>query len=585
MEHKTKSKKTLNIPKNSPGAKKNKEYSKLIPFNIPNAKQVFFFPEQSKNNIVLINDLETLNDSSFTNNFECLSNKDQQSLGDSISLIHSKQGSKSSLNEEKNKINKNNKILQEELIKKDRENILLKKEITDLKKNMNLIKDKESAYQKKFLKMNENYNNLEKMLTKIKNEYNSKEKELLGKIGKLKDEIKYKNSVLNSLEEKISYKNQIIQNLNNLIKIKAPQMVEFNNKINENDYLKKNKNYNINNNSSNKENENHNNNKNIRNSMGDNKRKNINLEIFFKKHKLLINKVNSKTNKANSNLEDKSTTNIYQRSIIHQSGTNRNQGVPRQINNYNYIDDSKTKIPKKSIKDISLKKQIDISKKIFKIKHDKNKSKNSETNNSVKNISNLKLNRNYFRQYSNIRCFSYTNKINDPEPPKLNIRIRNNSLSKRNNLIKEENPKEVFLKRLYKNNKKLIKTSINDSTNSYNYISDSGINQSNFNNKNKKENKSYELNLNEYAKNNYNYRYNNTKKDNNIISSEIGKSLNQKHKIPNYRKSNIENIRNNYSSMKENHSVSTDKNNIFFKDQFRYQKPRFNYTNSLLDYN
>ena len=597
MENKAKPKKTLNIQEKDTGTKKKNEYSKLIPFNIPNAKQEFFLPEQYKKNIVLINDLETLNDSSFTNNFECLSNKDQQSFGDSISLIHSRQGSKSSLFEDKNKVVNNNKKLQEELIKKEKENILLKKEIIDLKKNINMIKEKESLYQNKFIKLNESYKNIEILLNNIKNEYDSKEKEYLEKIDKLKIDIKNKSNILNSFEEKIIYKNKIIENLNNLIKLKDLKIKEFNSKIRKNEYSKKNIDFhiNINNSNENKENENYNNIKNIRRSLQNENKKIANLDIFLKKNKLPINKINSKTKKVNSNIEDKSTTNIYKKNKIHHSGigTYRNQDVSRQIKNYNYIDESKLKIPKRAIKDISLKKQLDITKEMTKIKHGKNKNKNSQNNNSMKDISNLKLDRNYFRQFSNISCYSYINKTNNPEPPKLSKTVKGiNSLDKKNHLIKEENSKNVFLKRLYKNNKKLVKTSISDSTTSYNYISDSEINRSNINkfndskSKNQKENKSYDFNINEYKKINYNYIYINTKKESGDLSSEkITKNLNQKHRIPNYRKSNIENRNVNYSFLKENHSVNFDKNNIYYKEQYRYKKPLFNYNNSIIDYN
>ena len=118
MEKIIETKKNLNTPKNELGKKKN-EYTKLIPFHIPSAKQVYFLPDQYKKNTVLINDLETLNDSSFTNNFDCVSNKDQQSLGDSLSIVTSRQGAKASLLDDKNKKLKFQKI-HEELIKKEK---------------------------------------------------------------------------------------------------------------------------------------------------------------------------------------------------------------------------------------------------------------------------------------------------------------------------------------------------------------------------------------------------------------------------------------------------------------------------------
>ena len=102
MEKKTQHKKVIPIPKNETGIKKRNEYLKLIPFHIPSANQAYLVPEQLKKNTIYINDLETLNDSSFTNNFEGIS-KEQQSFGDSISIIPSREGSKTSLFEDKNK--------------------------------------------------------------------------------------------------------------------------------------------------------------------------------------------------------------------------------------------------------------------------------------------------------------------------------------------------------------------------------------------------------------------------------------------------------------------------------------------------
>ena len=344
---KNKKTKTSNIPKGDTLVKKKKKYTKLIPFHIPNANQAYLLPDQYKKNIVLINDLETLNDSSSYNYGDCLTNKDQLSLADSISLIHSRQGSKTSLFEEKNKIN--NQKIQEDLIKKEKENILLRNEIIDLKKDLHLIKDKESSYENKIMKMNENYKNLEKVLSSLKKEYSLKEKDYLEKIEQLKNEIKNKNIILNSLHEKIIYKNQLIQNLNNLIRVKDSLITESNNKIKKIHKYKRNS-ININQNiNHNKENENFNDIQNIINNVNQERKKNTKLKKFLKKNK--INYVdNSKIKKVISNIEDRNISQIYYQSKPHHSSTYRNQGPSNQINNYNYLEESKIKIPKKNIK-------------------------------------------------------------------------------------------------------------------------------------------------------------------------------------------------------------------------------------------
>ena len=601
MEKSIETKKNLNSPKNELGKKKKNEYTKLIPFHIPSAKQAYFLPDQYKKNTVLINDLETLNDSSFTNNIDCVSNKDQQSLGDSLSIVSSRQGSKASFMDDKNKKLKFQKI-QEELLKKEKDNILLKNEIIDLQKKINLNKDKDSIYQNKFNKLNEKYKNLEYILSNIKKEYKLKEKEYLEKIEQLKKDINNKNTMLNSLQEKIIYKNQIIQNLNNLIKVKDMQINESNKKIRKSENNKRNKEKNTINTinsktnlNSNKENENYNNFKNINNNINKDNSKDVHQE-FLKKYKQ-IKKENTKKERYNSNIENNNLnmTNKYQKRKIYHSGTYRNQFAQRQIKNYYFFDESKIKIQKNKVKDISLKKQIDNIKKSSNIKIDKNKNKNYE-NNSVKNISNLKLDRNYLRHFSNISLYSYTNKIKDPENYKDNKRISIINNFSTNNLIKEENPREVFMKRLYKNNKQIIKTSISDSTNSYNYISDNETNKSNFikfnNSKNKNDNKSYDLNLNEYSKKNNIFYNNNTQKDNHHITSEkILKIINQKYRIPNNtRKSNSRIIGDNeyfndtHSFLMENHSEFNEKKNRFIRGICRYKKPNLNHTNSIIDY-
>jgi len=613
MEKKTKYKKKSNIPKCEAGIKKKNEFSKLIPFHIPSANHAYLLPEQYKKNTVLINDLETLNDSSFTNNFEGIS-KEQQSFGDSISIIPSREGSKTSLLEDKNKKNDIAKF-QEDLIKKEKENILLKNKIDDLQKIIISIKE-ESSNQKKLLKVNENF---EEKINILKNENCLKEKIYLEQIEKLKNDIKNKDIILNTLKDKIIFKNQVIKNLNNIIKTKDLKIEEFNKILKKYQYIKKNiSSYsNLN---RNKEDENYNI-KNIKNyKIYKEMQQNVNLKQFLKKFKKINDIKKDKIKNVNRNTEDRSTSKIFKKSKIHHSGSFHDK---RQIKNYNYIDESKiANMQKKKIKDISLKKQLALSNQIiYKIKNNKNKSKNNE-NNSMKNLFNLNLDRNSnsFRQFSNINSFSYisyTNKTNEPEyikDNKRNIDINNINNITNKNLIKDENPKEVFIKRLYKNNKKIIKTSISDSTNSYIY-SDNENNKNNIkdihNSKNKtdnnfnsdnNDNKSYDFNLNEYIKKNFylsNINYNNKIVNKGIYNNR--KSANQKYRIMkkknnelgtirrtanNQRIDNIENIDNNDKSLlSEVNMENIEKKNTFIQGKYKYKKPCINCNNSINDSN
>ena len=231
MENKTKNKNTSNIPICEIGNKKKNDCTKLIPLYISAANQAYFLPGQNKKNTIYINDLETLNESSLTNNIDCLSNKDIQSFGDSISLIHSRKGSKADLFEDKNK-NVNLQKYQDELFKK---------EITDMKKNNNKLKEQESVNQTILLKMNENYKNLEQILNNLKKEFNIKENEYLQQIEQLKNDIKNKDIYLNTIQEKLMFNNKIIDNLNKVIKERDIKINELNKRLKKNQkYLKNN---------------------------------------------------------------------------------------------------------------------------------------------------------------------------------------------------------------------------------------------------------------------------------------------------------------------------------------------------------
>ena len=592
MDNKNKVKSSSNIPKSDSGIKKTNDLTRLIPFHIPSPKQGFIIPDQYKISTVYINDLETLNDSSLTNNFECLSNKDQQSLGDSLSLAHSRQGSKKSLFEDKNK-RINIQMIQEELVKTEKENILLKKEINDLQKYINLMKDKESSYQTNILKLKDEYQELEKIIINIKKDKALKEKELLEQINQIKKVNKTKDETINTFQEKIIHKNKIIQNLNNLIKKKDLKISELNNKIkyNNNNYHKKNfsnNNKNITNENSDKENEN---NSNKKNSIvpKDNKQ-NTNLKQFLKK----INKEKTKIITLNQNNEERSMNSIIKSNVIDHMVSYR--GPPKQIKNYRNVDESNSSFNKKIIKDMSLKKPITLSHKLS-LKMSKNRSKNYD-NNSMKNLSNIKLDRNYFRQFSNISSFSYTNKNNERFPSKESKNNREVNNISQNNIIKEENPKEVFLKRLYKINKKMIRSSVSDSSNSYLY-SDNEINKNIYKifdkSKNKSDNKSSELNLYENSKRKKNLSYNKATKGNYIKTDKNIINMNQKSKIikgkkiqesidktrilnsyKNKKKEN-NNSKNNFSFISDIIPGSIEKNNSFIQSKYKYKKPSVNY--------
>ena len=600
MEKKQKVKTTSNIPKGESGTKKKKEYSKLIPLHISAAKQAYFLPEQNKKNTIYINDLETLNESSFTNNFECLSNKDMQSFGDSLSLIHSRQGSKTDLFEDRSKKISLQKY-QEELFKKEKENNLLKKEITDLQNNNSKLKEQEILNQKRLLKLNESYKNLEQLLNNIKKEFGMKEKDFSKQIEQFKNDINNKDSILKSLQEKILYKNKLIDNLNHIIKEKDLQINELNKKLKKNKYLKRNFDININSNinnninnysylnsnKENKENENYNNMNNIKinkSNCNQENQKNMNLKEFMRRYKI-ISKIKDQIQGISPSIDNKSKKNIVHQHLIRNESAYLDQGPPKQIKNYNFIEESKGNIPKKSIKDISLKKQLKLTNKmIFKIKHNKNRIKNNE-NNSMKNISNFLLDRNYYRKYSNISCFSYTNRINNCETSPVNKKLENNYSN--NNLIKERISKEVFLKRLYKNNKKVIKTSISDSTNS-NLYSDIDNSKNYYHQKTNIENKS-----SDYLKKN--------STNNNIIREHFyrGSLKNIQYINQNYKKVNdntpqnrrkfnnqindLENKKDNISFLNEMYTENNEKNNHFIQGQFRYKRPSLIFSNSIID--
>ena len=194
-----------------------KEKHNLIPINISLVKNIFTLPQQKEKNIIYINDIETLNDSSsLTNNHN-----------DSLSLSNSINSSKGkSKNIRIKNINQNNYI-KNELIAKEKENILLKKEIFKLREDINI-------FQNKYAKSKINEQNLEKNITEIKKDFQIRENIAKKLIERLKNELKEKDHILNSLQEKIILKNKFIERLRIQLKKKENDINELNRKLKKN---------------------------------------------------------------------------------------------------------------------------------------------------------------------------------------------------------------------------------------------------------------------------------------------------------------------------------------------------------------
>ena len=153
MENKENLKTSINLPKNEIENNKNNECSKLIPIKITIANQGLFIPNQNTKNTIFINDLETLNDSSFTNNFESTSIKEK--FRDSLSLGQSFHGSKTDLNIQKSESEK-----KKNFFKKKFNDSSIKKENNKLKKEKKKLKEENEKlkYGKKEINNNINKN-------------------------------------------------------------------------------------------------------------------------------------------------------------------------------------------------------------------------------------------------------------------------------------------------------------------------------------------------------------------------------------------------------------------------------------------
>ena len=585
MENTKKSKttsKNSNIPKGEIGIKKKNDYSKLIPLHISAAKQAYFLPEQSRKNTIYINDLETLNESSITNNLECLSNRDMQSFGDSMSLVHSRQGSKTDLFEDKNKKISLTKY-QDEFIKKEKEIILLKKEINELQNNNNKLKEQESLNQTLILKLNENYNNLEQILNNIKKEFSEKEKELLQQIEQLKNDIKNKDITINTLQDQSNFNKNIIDNLNKVIKEKDVKINELKKTIKKHQkYLKSNVDINITNNinsnnnctfsSNNKENENLNHFKNTKTNKNHPIHNKVNLKEFMRKYNLINQNLSHNTDSNNKKTLQNQNKNEF---------TYHDQGPPKQIKNYNYIEEAIASIPKKSVKDTSLKKQLQLSNKMIKNKKERNR---NNVCYSLKSLSNFQFERNGLNKYSNMSHSSFTNKMKDFEQSTFNKKKITYNYSN-NNLTKNKKSKDVFLKRLYKYNKRIIKTSISESTNSYLYSDND--NSNNYYNQKINNDKNYDFLKKNSTANNIlrEHFYRSSLKNIFSMSKKSRKSIED---TPQNRRK-LNNQINDYENKKNTDSFLNDifsdneKNFNCIKGQNKFKKPNFFFNNSMID--
>lgn len=235
-------KESNNLIKNNKTSKDNDEKYKrenhnLIPINISLVKNIFTLPQQKEKNIIYINDIETLNDSSLTNNMEFSSIGNIKS--DSLSLSQSNNSTKAKPKNIRIKNISPNNYIKNELVAKEKENILFKKEIFKLREEINL-------YQTKFLRFKQQEQNLEKSISDMKKESLYKEKETYKLIEKLKNELKTKDFILNSFQEKIILKNQEVERLKIQLKKKDNQINELTRKLksysevnNSNQYINK----------------------------------------------------------------------------------------------------------------------------------------------------------------------------------------------------------------------------------------------------------------------------------------------------------------------------------------------------------
>ena len=406
-----------------------KERRSLIPINISLVKNIFTLPQQNDKNIIYINDIETLNDSSLTNNLEQTSIRYNQN--DSLSLSNSNNSSKTKPKNIRIKNIDQNNYIKNELIAKEKENILLKKEIFKLREDINL-------FQNKFSKSKQNEQNLEKNLIEIKKDFQMKENIVMKLIEKLKNELKEKDYILNSLQEKIILKNKYIERLRIQLNKKESEINKLNRKLKKNIdinysrlYINKERNFSKNSKS-----------KQRASSGRETTNKKINISISNSKEKTIN--------------ENKKSNNI-----LHLQHYNLNTQI-ENIKNFNYIESSNSQ------KVIGLKKRSKLQSPIILETKYKN-SNNKETKNKFKN-------------------YSYSDKIRDYSQKQCDKSISDNNLKNLKHifLLQGKNNDDVFLKRYSNSNNnksKYLKQSIKsygcDTTSSF-LSPDSEINRKNY---------------------------------------------------------------------------------------------------------
>ena len=499
-----------------------KERRSLIPINISLVKNIFTLPQQNDKNIIYINDIETLNDSSLTNNLEQTSIKYNQN--DSLSLSNSNNSSKTKPKNIRIKNIDQNNYIKNELIAKEKENILLKKEIFKLREDINL-------FQNKFSKSKLNEQNLEKNLIEIKKDFQMKENIVMKLIEKLKNELKEKDYILNSLQEKIILKNKCIERLRIQLNKKESEINKLNRKLKKNIdinysrlYINKERNFSKNSKS-----------KQRASSGRETTNKKINISISNSKEKTIN--------------ENKKSNNI-----LHLQHYNLNTQI-ENIKNFNYIESSNSQ------KVIGLKKRSKLQSPIILETKYKN-SNNKETKNKFKN-------------------YSYSDKIRDYSQKQCDKSISDNNLKNLKHifLLQGKNNDDVFLKRYSNSNNnksKYLKQSIKsygcDTTSSF-LSPDSEINRKNYKIdipklKTRKSNNSFS----KLISNNYSNSNQNLEHKIHLIKKKFNDEMEQ-----NLRKIN--------GKMIISNKLNNNNNNIFIPRHNTERKINFLYANSVNESN
>ena len=377
-----------------------KENSRLIPINISLVKNIFTIPKQNEQSIIYINDIETLNESSLTNNIDQNSIRYNQNIqNDSLNLSHSNKSPKT-----KTIIrNINQNYLKSELIEQVKENLLLKKGIFKLREEINLVN-------KKYLELNHQEKYLEKIILDMKKENQNKIK----LIEKLKNDNKTKDFIINSFQEKIIIKNQIIDKLRIKLKSKENQVKELNRKLkiklelNHNHYFNFNETYWMKSTSKNKQRQNSGN-------------------------KTTTNKKLNKTNsKEKISPENQRSNDIFKLQYYHSN-------TPKENNKNLYF----SEISNNFQKIVSLKKRSNSKNPILFPPKSNNIIKENKENTYSGNI---------------LRYHSYSNKINE-NSIKSKEKSKNNDLKclKKIFLLQGKKNEDAFIKRFSKNKNQNLK--------------------------------------------------------------------------------------------------------------------------------